>query len=133
MKITDILFDKTFDGLNKAMDLSMRRHEAIVSNIANAETPKYRAVDLNFGNELQSIFNNNSVLKQTDEKHMDLTMSSNAHIVPDYSGTTKADGNNVDIDLQMGKLAYNQGKYEQAANITMQKLRRLKMLIREAR
>jgi flagellar basal-body rod protein FlgB len=38
------------------MDLSWRKNETIVSNIANAETPQYRAVKLDFGSELDRAF-----------------------------------------------------------------------------
>lgn len=132
----DRFLDKTFPGVLKAMDLTWRRNEAISSNIANAETPGYRAVDLDFTNELSRAFNRdgeNMPLAVTDTKHMDVSSSSLAHLVTDYSGVTKADGNNVDIDIQMGRLAYNSGKYSTATNIIRKQLSLLKNAIRDSR
>ena len=101
------------------MDMSFRRNEAIVSNIANAETPMYRAVDLSFAHELEKAFGQGeSSLLKTDSKHMDLSSSSGqSHFIQDLSGATKPDGNNVDIDLQMGRLAQNSGDYSNAARL----------------
>lgn len=132
----DRFLDRTLPGVVKAMDLTWRRGEAISSNIANAETPQYRAVDLNFTSELDRAFEVATApdaLKVTKQGHMDLSGSSSAHLVSDYSGMTKADGNNVDIDIQMGRLAYNTGKYSTAASIVRKQLSLLKNAIRDAR
>lgn len=132
----DKFLDRTFPGLSKALDLTWRRNEAISSNIANAETPGYRAVDINFAGELDKAFGQSSAavpLQTTDSKHMNVSDSESAHLVADYSGVTKADGNNVDIDIQMGRLTYNSGKYSLAANAIRKQLSLLKMAIRDSR
>lgn len=132
----DGFFDRTFGGITKALDLTWRRNEAIVSNIANAETPQYRAVDLNFSSELERAFETSSEsvpLSVTRPGHMDLSSSSGAHLMSDLSGATRADGNNVDIDIQMGRMAYNSGKYSTASNALRKQLSLLKNALRDAR
>jgi flagellar basal-body rod protein FlgB len=128
------IFDKTYPGLEKALDLHWKRNEAISSNIANAETPMYRAVDVDFAKELERAFGDKSSsnLMKTSSRHMELSSNSGSRFVPDLSGQTKADGNNVDLDIQMGKLAYNSGKYSIAANLVRKKLQILRDTIREA-
>ncbi|RMG40487.1 MAG: flagellar basal body rod protein FlgB [Candidatus Dadabacteria bacterium] len=131
--IVDKLFDKTIPGLGKALDLQLRRSEAIISNIANTETPGYRAVDLNFGSELKRAFDRQeSVLKKTNPRHMDLSTESSAHLMPDLTGATKPDGNNVDLDIQLGKLNQTAGKYSIAARLVQKKLRIMRTAIRFA-
>ena len=127
------LFGETLPGLQKMLDLTFRRNEALVSNVTNAETPQYRAVDLNFAHELEKAFgqSNPEALKLTNPKHMDVSGSSSAHLVPDYSGATKADGNNVDIDIQMGRLAYNSGRYSIAASLMRKQLQFIKNAINQ--
>lgn len=123
MKVfNDQLFDPTVNGLTRALDLTYQRNEAISSNIANAETPQYRASDVTFANELDRAFNHptNEIIK-TNSKHLDLESSQSAHLVADFSGATKPDGNNVDIDIQMGRLAYNSGKYALATSLLRKK------------
>ena len=134
MGLIDGVLDKTYPGLIKQMDLCLKRNEAIVSNITNAETPQYRAVDLNFAGELERAFSaGTEVLKTTNPSHMDISSAGGAHYVQDFSGATKPDGNNVDLDIQMGQIAYNSGKYTGAATLLRKKLTMLKNVIREAR
>ncbi len=134
MALIDKLFDRTVPGLEKALDLNWRRNEAITSNIANAETPQYRAVDVDFAGELERAFQskNQSALKKTDSKHMDLMSNGSARLVADLSGATKGDGNNVDLDTQMGRLVYNSGKYSIAASMVRKKLRMLRTAVQQA-
>ena len=129
----DKLLDRSISGLQKAMDLHYRRNEAIASNIANAETPQYRAVDLNFAGELDRAFQKNTGdLMRTNAKHLDVTSNSGAHLESDLSGATKGDGNNVDIDIQMGRLAFTSARYGGAARMLRKKLGLLKLAIRES-
>lgn len=131
-KLLEGIFGTTTNGLHKMLDLTYRRNEAIVSNVANSETPQYRAVDLNFAGELQRAFGQRpDQITRTNPKHIDITRNGEAHLSPDYSGQTRADGNNVDIDIQMGRLAYNSGRYSIAANLMRRHLQLLKLAIRE--
>lgn len=126
------IFDPQIEGLRKSLDLTWRRNEAINSNIANAETPQYRAVDLNFAGELdRALLGTQSELKTTNSKHLDLATNELAHLTPDLSGVTKADGNNVDIDIQMGRLAYNSGKYSLSTSVLRKKLQFIYNAIRQ--
>lgn len=127
------LFDKTVPGLTKALDLTYKRNEAISSNIANAETPQYRAVDVDFAGELDRAFDSQvGNVAKTNDAHMDISSADGqAKYVSDLSMPTKADGNNVDLDIQMGRLAYNSGKYSLASGLLRQKLAYIKNVIRE--
>lgn len=128
----DKLLGPTIQGLERLLDLSWRRGQAINANIANAETPQYRAVDLDFGRELDEVFGTkSSSLEKTNPLHQDVGGSSNAKLISDLSGATKMDGNNVDLDLQMGRLAYNTLTYTRAAALTQKKLGGLSEKIRQ--
>lgn len=113
----DNLFAERTKGLHKAMDLASKRHEAISSNIANAETPHYRAVDVDFAGELDRAFKvqNQEALKKTNSKHMDVGGFGESHLIATLSGATKPDGNNVDIDIEMGRMNRNRSMYQNAA------------------
>ncbi len=130
----DKLFDRTVPGITHSLDLYLKRNEAITSNIANAETPMYRAVDVDFAGELERAFDpsSSSALKKTHSKHMDLSGEGTSKFVEDYSGATRADGNNVDIDIQMGKLALNSGKYQTGTSLVRKKLQMMRMALRQA-
>lgn len=134
VRFIDSLFDRTFQGVEKNLDLTVRRNQALTSNIANAETPQYRAVDLNFASELDRAFAGNdnagsSILK-TNPQHLDAAADSTAHLIADYSGTMRDDGNNVDIDIQMGRLSYNAGRFSSSSTMIRKKFGFLRAAIR---
>ena len=55
MLLDKILFsDRTPKLLKKTVDLNLQKNSVISSNIANADTPGYKAVDLKFGEQLQT-------------------------------------------------------------------------------
>ncbi len=134
VRFIDSLFDRTFEGVQKNLDLTNRRNQAITSNIANAETPGYRAVDLNFASELDRAFTGNqnagSPVKKTNTKHLDSAADSTAHLMGDYSGTMKDDGNNVDIDIQMGQLSFNSARFSLSTAMIKKKIGFLRAAIR---
>jgi flagellar basal-body rod protein FlgB len=131
--LVEKLFNSNLSGLEKVMDLSWRRHQAIASNIANAETPQYQAVDLHFGSEIKKAFGEQvDNVKQSDSRHLDIEENTTARLIPDYSGMVKPDGNNVDIDLQMGRLAQNSSKYTQAATLIRKQFETMRTIIRSA-
>ena len=135
-KPIESLFDRTLNGLHKQLDLSWRRNQAITSNIANAETPGYRAVDINFSTELDRAFEPEGrqvgPVAKTDDRHVDTIAQSGAHIIPDRSGATRSDGNNVDLDVQMGKMAMNASRYSMTSTLVYKKMATLLTAIRQA-
>jgi flagellar basal-body rod protein FlgB len=135
MRLLESIFDNTVSGLNKAMDLSWRKNKVITANISNAETPKYRAGELQFGKELDRAFSSTKeeVLIKTDSKHLELARDSAAKVAIDYSGVTRADGNNVDIDQQMANLAQNSSDYANAAQLIRRQIGLVRMAIRDSR
>jgi flagellar basal-body rod protein FlgB len=136
MRLLDTLFDRSVTGLSRTMDLTWKRNQALSANIANAETPQYRAIDVSFGNELEKAFEaQTGSLAQTNTSHIDThsNRGDSSKLVSDLSGATKPDGNNVDLDLQMGRLAQNSGDYANAARLIRRQIGLLRTAIRETR
>jgi len=102
------LFDVTFQGLEKALDLHQQRHEVLASNLANVETPGYQARDLEFRDALASAFVPPEPLPAAAPE---------ATVAVDKTARPSPDGNSVDIDLQMAKLSANSGRYNALARI----------------
>ncbi|MDR2337370.1 MAG: flagellar basal body rod protein FlgB [Deltaproteobacteria bacterium] len=119
----------------KVLDLSFRRHGILTSNAANSETPGFRAKELDFAKELErawkvgspnlSLTNN---LRLTNTRHLntDFNPASNAKLVYDNSGAVGADGNNVDLDINLGKISTNASQYTGAITLLGMKLKMLK-------
>lgn len=125
------LFDKTCDVIEKSMDLRFRRHMVLSSNVANSETPNYQARELDFSGELDKALGRGSEpVVKTNPLHMDLASGSGSHTVLDTSGAMGADGNNVDLDIAMGKIAENSRAYSNATTWLGVQLRLLKTAAR---
>jgi flagellar basal-body rod protein FlgB len=99
--------DRTIEGLANTMTLLQRRHEVLVSNVANLETPGYRAREVDFGAALEEAFTG-----QTAESGPAAPQT-----LVDPTAPARADGNTVDLDLQMAKLGQNGGRYVALAKI----------------
>ncbi|MFQ5455229.1 MAG: flagellar basal body rod protein FlgB [Nitrospirota bacterium] len=130
------LFNRTLALLGKALDLRARRHNMILSNIANQDTPGYKSRDLNFKKALADAFNEieGIGIVKTDKRHISPADSVNnvgGSIIYSSHPDMGIDRNSVNIEEEMGKLAENGIMYNAAAQILSSKLRELKMAIRE--
>jgi flagellar basal-body rod protein FlgB len=134
------IFDRTMQLLQRSMDLRSARQRVISSNLANEETPGYRASELNFMDQLQSAH------KGRLPVHLAVTQSS--HIGPRGlqgvqavtgklsevpAGDLPLDANSVNLELEMAKLSDNAMQYNAAASITAIRFRQLISAIRDAR
>lgn len=114
-----------------ALSLRAQRQELLASNIANADTPNYKARDLDFGSALHSALAskgaaggaNAALLATTAARHIGRgaptgEMLANGTPVL-YRGEVQGsvDGNTVDMDVERNQFADNALRYE--AGITM--------------
>lgn len=107
--INDLLYtNKTGLLAKKALDLYDQRFQMVNSNIANAETPGYKAVDIKpFEQDLQNAYRRNTRMKTTDPKHMQGSAGDLNQFRPNLSVSTdepRIDGNNVDLDKETVKM-----------------------------
>ena len=96
------LFEGTIELLRQAAVYSTRRHELLAQNVANADTPGFQARDLSFASEM-SLAQQVRALPATALGIPDLDVRLIEH--PDSAVTP--DGNSVDIDRQMARVAQN--------------------------
>jgi flagellar basal-body rod protein FlgB len=118
--MSNILFDPVMQGLSTALTLHQRRHEVLASNLANVETPRFRARDLDFGRALTEAFEGRATAPEGVAR---------TDLVEDRSGPPRADGNTVDVDFQMAKLGANGGRYVALARILGLRLALLRQAI----
>ncbi|MCP4370310.1 MAG: flagellar basal body rod protein FlgB [Deltaproteobacteria bacterium] len=129
------IFSRTVQILEKALDLRSKKHNVIASNIANMDTPDYKAFDLIIEKELQkAIGKKNSIaLNQTNQAHIQSPKSKTDGVrfqIDDTEGLSlRGDGNTVDIDKQMANMAENSLMYEAAAQLINKKFQGLKSAI----
>lgn len=120
------LFDKTIDTLSKSLDLQMVRHSVITDNIANAETPYFKARRVDFEAELQRAVDANDTtgpgVAINDVK---------PSIYEDAISEMGQDLNTVDMDREMAALNKSDVKYSAATQAISKKFNILKYAIGE--
>ena len=127
MNFLDAL-DRSIAPVKRGLDQRSQRHAAIASNVANADTPGYRAVDVSFGSHLRQA---RMSLLTTHPGHRGGRtggLSGRDQVVLS-GGLARRDGNDVDIDREMGKLAQNQIEYQFLARRLSSKFGRLREAI----
>lgn len=117
--------------LDKAMDASMLRHEAISNNLSNVDTPGYKRQDVNFETQLAKALRH-SRYKSMDAKVADLKMRRLDPIsYRYYSGFSyRIDGNNVDPDTEGVYLAKNQIVYQGLYQSVAQEFKNLQSVMK---
>ncbi len=96
--------------LNRSMDAFTMRQKAIANNVANAETPGYQRVEVEFEEHLREVLRkHDQVLNRTDPDHLpDPREVENIRVVMRDVPLSESDGsgiNGVDIDQEMASLA----------------------------
>jgi flagellar basal-body rod protein FlgB len=128
-------FDPIIGALNTSLNLRLTNQNVLSSNIANADTPGYKAQKLEFEGALREALGTEGGLKPvaTDEKHIARkpTDPVNPEIYDDPNGVESLDGNTVDRAAEMAKLAENQLLYDASVEMLKRKLGMLKYSITE--
>ncbi len=103
-------FGGTIQKLEQSLDYASAKNKVISQNIANIDTPGYKAKSVEFKSVLESTLE----AKRTNPKHIPFQ---NESLVPyrireQQSTSYNHNGNNVDIDKEMTELAKNQIYYQ---------------------
>lgn len=135
-----------FLALERAMDASAARAHLIAHNIANADTPNYKAKRLRFEEFLARELNVDAPmselpLRQTHPDHLPgrtaygsmVTLTSEGIIFTENSTTWRLDGNNVDIDHEMAEQAKNALQYSALSDLISRRLAGIRTAIAEGR
>ncbi len=105
------------------------RNKVITANVANAETPGFRAIGYDFEEQLRGISDRDDDLKMkvTDPRHFltDQTTADGqieADVFVRPSESVGEDGNTVDMDREMADMAENQILFRAAVDLINRKL-----------
>ena len=124
------LFSNTFRNLENSLDYSSMKQKVISQNIANVDTPNYKAKNVttrSFREALQASIDS----YRTDQRHFEFsTKSNNSAIVTQQNVTYNNNGNSVDIDKEMTALATNQIYYNAVTDRLSGKFSSLQNVIR---
>jgi len=108
-----ISFDSALGIHDKALLVRSSRAELLASNIANSDTPGYKARDIDFKAALADIQQHNQALRLTHRNHIpqsgQLAGMDVLYRIPNQSSL---DGNTVDSQLEKSAFAENALRYQ---------------------
>lgn len=125
--------------VEKSLDASWLRNEAISQNIANVDTPGYKRKTVSFEEHLsQAIDDSGFRGKRTNPRHIPIGGSDISGIEPRVMEDNKSlsyrlDGNNVDIDNEMAAMAKNTIQYNTLVQRMNGQFSKIKSAINEGR
>ncbi|OGS97653.1 MAG: flagellar basal-body rod protein FlgB [Gallionellales bacterium RBG_16_56_9] len=112
-----------------ALSLRAARQELLASNIANADTPNYKARDINFASALKNALAGTSTelpAVQTSPMHLEGNAGGSILGAPAMYRQPlqpSADGNTVDMDVERAQFADNALRYEASVMFVNAKLK----------
>jgi flagellar basal-body rod protein FlgB len=110
------MIDPVSQSLEGYMDTLSARQKLVASNIANADTPGYKTLDLDFSAAYKN------AVEGAAPKPMEV-----------QGLPLKTDGNNVSLDREARMLAENALRFNVASSLLKSQFRTLKMAIDEGR
>ncbi len=111
-----------------------RRMEVLAANLANADTPHYKARDLTFSSILDERFAAARELKATDARHLKTgPLASRELLQYRIPHQPSLDGNTVEADLELARYAENAVSYQASLLFASGKLSTLRTALTGSR
>lgn len=129
------IFSSTIGHIEQGIDYASAKQKVISHNIANVETPGYKAKSVSFKETLKNEMNRFEA-HRTHEKHIPFASSENGHSFKVYArndASYMSNGNSVDIDQEMAEMAQNQIYYDALVDRLNGKFNSLKTVIKGGR
>ncbi|MEN7342608.1 MAG: flagellar basal body rod protein FlgB [Pseudomonadota bacterium] len=118
----------------EALKLRGYRNEVLATNIANADTPGYKARDFDFGAALAGARMDGIPLARTDAQHLTPTggqsLSTRDALAYRVPYQPSLDGNTVESDIEQAAYAENVVGYQASLNFLNQKIRGIRGAIK---
>jgi flagellar basal-body rod protein FlgB len=133
------IFGGTIDLLHRSLNLRSAQHRVISANVANADTPHYKAFEVAVDEELRKLRPETNRVQpaRTHAGHLPVARSGADRVtlraVAPAELDLRADGNTVDLDRSMGTLSENAIQYKASAQFVSKKFSSLKNAINGGR
>lgn len=134
------MFDKinsSFEFHKQAIGLREERQQVLANNIANVDTPNFKAVDFDFGSALKSaisrgVTSTSADVSKTSDRHLAFN-SASSHRDVDFLFRVPAqpslDGNTVEMDQERTQFLDNSVRYQASLVLTSSYIQGLKTAI----
>ncbi|WP_022941019.1 flagellar basal body rod protein FlgB [Psychromonas hadalis] len=129
-----INFEKAFGIHQYTIGIRARRTEVLAGNIVNADTPGYKARDINFKDALLNARSRSGVfLNRTHESHkfaQSFSMAQSGELYRISNQPDTGDGNNVDTEVERNLFMKNSLEYQASLEFLNSKISGLRKAIK---
>jgi len=128
------MFNSSFKRLESSLVAREKMQGSITSNIANADTPNFKADSRNFADFLanENSTSSSSKVITTNKRHISDTSSTRLFDgIYQQDDSRKMDGNSVDMQTEMARLAENQLMHELSMRLVKGRLTGILNAIKE--
>lgn len=115
---------------DSALALRSQRMANIASNIANADTPGFKARDINFSQALADATKSTISIQQTQAGHISTPLRSTVSLHYRMQSQPSMDGNSVDMDQERATFVENAVKTQMSFQFAMEEYLEVGNLIR---
>ena len=128
------MLDNELQFPQAALDVRAYRQQLLASNIANADTPNYKARDIDFKSALQGAMDGQMgslALATTSPRHIEgsATQPLDAYAKYRNEQQSSVDGNTVDMDVERSAITENSVQYEASVTFINGLLKTMQMAI----
>ncbi|MGZ8163305.1 MAG: flagellar basal body rod protein FlgB [Methylobacter sp.] len=125
-----INFDKALGIHPQALAMRERRGEVLAANLANADTPSYKARDLDFKSILKQNMPEAVTMERTQAGHFAPQQLLEARLMYRNPNQVSLDGNTVEANVEQAKYAENAVQYQASLQFISNKFTGLMMALR---
>jgi len=130
------MFEHQMDVTAKVMDLQLQRQNIVTGNIANVNTPGYKARRLEFEEKLQDVLDQNALgrMTRTSEKHMPSTFDVNGFSgdgLQDFRAREIYGTDKVNLEKEVTTSAKNTMQYNALAAVIKKNFTGMNRVIQE--
>ena len=129
------LFDPTIRALNQNLNLRLQNQNIISGNIANADTPGYKAKAMSFEEAMRDALDTETTVKleapESDHFGSKGPEAVQADVYDDPNGIETLDGNTVDRAGEMSKMKENEILYNASIEALRKKLGMIEYAVSE--
>jgi len=125
-----INFDEALGIHPQALAMRERRSEVLAANLANADTPGYKARDLDFKSILKQNLPSVQTLERTQAGHFVPRQLLEARAMYRNPNQVSLDGNTVEANVEQAKYAENAVQYQASLQFTSNNFSGLMMALR---
>ncbi len=125
-----INFDNALGIHPQALAIREKRSEVLAANLANADTPGYKARDLDFKSILKQTLPETQTLERTQAGHFPSQQLLDSRLMYRNPNQVSLDGNTVEANVEQARYAENAVQYQASLQFLNNKFSGLMMALR---